>query len=97
MYQTHSIPSSFNTKWVTNELLTITAPREISKNNMFSSLVKICLHVKKTNKQTSQIVFVTYEKWNSRQESVISNEIGIGKQFRVTDEKKCYRGGKKRR
>ena len=77
----------------------ITSPREISRWSIkitFSSLVKICLHVKKTNKQTSQIVFFTYAKWNSRQESVISNEIGIGKQFRVTDDKKCYRGGKKR-
>ena len=69
----------------------------VDKNNMFSSLVNICLHVKKkkTNKQTSQIVFVTYAKWNSRQESVISNEIEIGKQSRVTNDKKCYRGGGK--
>ena len=38
----------------------------VDKNNMFSSLVNICLHVKKkNNKQTSQIVFVTYAKWNS--------------------------------
>ena len=68
----------------------------VDKNNMFSSLINICLHVKKNNKQTSQIVFVTYAKWNSPQESVISNEIEIGKQSRVTNDKKCYRGGKKR-
>lgn len=69
----------------------------VDKNNMFSSLVNICLHVKKKhNKQTSQIVFVTYAKWNSPQESVISNENEIGKQSRVTNDKKCYRGGKKR-
>ena len=71
----------------------------VDKNNMFSSLVNICLHVKKKNKQTNKQVRLYLSPMQNgigvrRVSSLMKSE--KEKKIRVTDDKKCYRGGKKR-